>query len=120
MSKNGRLYDAKNITAAVNRMNAKLASGEDMPLTMATGHGAANTDDTLSTIGRITKVSLSPDYTATFRAAIADTAAGKDIAALVTPENPYIRGVSIRGRWLGEMRGVTTEGVEVQLPVGLT
>src|ERR1035437_6416253 len=112
VSKNGRLYNAQNITAAVKRMTDKLASGADMPLTMNTSHAAANKDDALTTIGRITKVSLSPDFTATFEADIADTVAGKDIAALVTPKNPYIRGVSIRGAWLGEMRGVTVEGVE--------
>ena len=112
VSRNGRLYDAKNITAAVARMNAKLTSGTDLPLNMATGHSAADKDDALSTIGRITKVSLSPDFTARFEADIADTVAGRDIAALVTPKNPYIRGVSIRGAWIGDMRSeVTTEGI---------
>ena len=41
---------------------------------------------------------------------IADTTAGRDMAALVTPENPYIKGLSIRGQWMSEPKTVEADG----------
>src|ERR1035437_7871006 len=103
VSKNLRSYSPKIIASAVQRMQEAIDSPNGLPITMATSHGAADKDDALSTIGRITGVSVRPDGSAAFEADIADTAAGRDVASLVTPENPYVKGVSIRGRWLGEM-----------------
>lgn len=98
-------------------MQGQLESLGSLPITMATSHGAAAKDDALSTVARITKVSLLPDFSATFEADIADTAAGRDMATLVDPENPFVRGVSIRGRWLGDLTTEDTDdGVVTSAP----
>ena len=111
VSKNRRLYTKGNIAKAVNRMNEHLAKGEGMPLNMATSHAAAFKDDATSTVGRITKVNLLPDGSAAFEAEIANTAAGRDVANLAA--GSFIKGVSIRGEWMGEPRATMhTDGEE--------
>jgi len=102
VSKNRRLYTKNNIAKAVERMSQQLASGEGMPLNMATSHAAAFKDDATSTVGRITKVSLMPDGSAAFEADIANTTYGRDIANLAAGK--FIKGISIRGEWMGEPR----------------
>ena len=113
ISKNGRMYTRENIAKAVSRMKSEMTVPGGMPLSMATGHGAAHNDDALSIIGRITNVDQLPDGSATFEADIANTAAGRDIAALTTAENPYIKSVSIRGQWMSDPYEVTTESGEI-------
>ena len=108
-SLNRRKYTPGNISSAVARMQSRIASEGSLPISMATGHGAANADDALATIGRVTKVDLDANGVATFEADIADTSAGRDIAALVTPENPYIKGVSIRGSWASQPYTITDD-----------
>ena len=108
-SLNRRKYTAGNISSAVARMQSRIASEGSLPISMATGHGAANEDDALATIGRVTKVDLDANGVATFEADIADTARGRDIAALVTPDQPYIKGVSIRGAWASQPYTITDE-----------
>jgi hypothetical protein len=111
VSKNRRLYTKNNIAKAVERMNQQLASGEGMPLNMATSHAAAFKDDATSTVGRITRVSLLPDGSAAFEADIANTAHGRDVANLAAGK--FIKGISIRGEWMGEPRTtVHTDGME--------
>ncbi len=105
VSKNNRLYTKENIGKAIFRMQEHLASGEGLPLTMATSHAAAFQDDALSTVGRITKVMQLPDGSGQFEAEIANTSQGRDIAALAVGK--FIKGVSIRGEWLGELGRVT-------------
>ena len=102
VSKNRRLYTKNNIAKAVERMNQHLAKGEGMPLNMATSHAAAFKDDATSTVGRITAVNLLPNGSATFEAEIANTAHGRDVANLAAGK--FIKGVSIRGEWMGEPR----------------
>jgi len=102
-SSNNRLYSRPLIAKAVARMQESLASTDGLPLTMHTSHGAAGADDALSQVGKITAVGLRADGSATFEADIANTSAGKDIAALTSGDNPYVKGISIRGQWLGEM-----------------
>jgi hypothetical protein len=70
---------------------------------MLTHHGArdARTGDVTRTAAHITKVGLSPEGNATFEADIADTQAGRDVAALTTPANPYLKGVSMAAVWKG-------------------
>lgn len=108
-SKNRRVYTESNIRSAVSRMQAQLMNKGGLPLTMATGHNAANADDALSTVGRITKVGILPDGRATFEADIADTVAGRDIAKLIDPTNPFIKGISIRGAWVSDPYTITAE-----------
>ena len=111
LSKNRRLYTRGNIGKAVERMKQQIASGEGMPINMATSHAAAFKDDATSTVGRITDVKLLPDGSAQFEAEIANTAYGRDIANLAAGK--FIKGVSIRGEWRGEPSSVTyTDGEE--------
>lgn len=121
VSKNGRFYHQQNIASAVAGMQKAIETG-GLPLTMATGHKAAYGDDALDTVGRITKVSQLADGSATFEADVPDTSKGRDIAALVTGDNPFIKGVSIRGRWTGDVvpavgpngeQAVTSDGLEI-------
>jgi RNA polymerase subunit RPABC4/transcription elongation factor Spt4 len=111
LSKNRRLYTRGNIAKAVERMKQQLLSGNGMPLNMATSHGAAFTDDALSTVGNVKDVWLNPDGSASFEADIANTAHGRDVANLAAGK--FIKGVSIRGEWRGEPRSIThTDGQE--------
>ena len=111
LSRNRRLYTKSNIAKAVERMQGQLATGDGMPLNMATSHGAAFKDDALSTVGNITKVWLNTDGSASFEADVPNTAHGRDIAALTVGK--FIKGVSIRGEWGSEPQSIThTDGME--------
>jgi hypothetical protein len=107
VSKNRRLYTRENIGKAIERMKGHLASGEGLPLTMATSHAAAFNDDALATVGRIVNVKQLPDGSGMFEAEIANTSQGRDIAALAVGK--FIKGVSIRGEWLGNLENVTAD-----------
>lgn len=107
MSKNRRLYTRENIGKAIERMKQHLSSGEGLPLTMATSHAAAFQDDALATVGRIVSVSQLPDGSGMFEAEIANTTQGRDIAALAVGK--FIKGVSIRGEWMGNLDTVTAD-----------
>jgi hypothetical protein len=104
LSKNRRLYTHENIGKAVQRMQGSLATGDGMPLNMATSHAAAFKDDATSTVGRITKVWQNSDGSAGFEADVANTVAGRDVAALTVGK--FIKGVSIRGSWASEPKSI--------------
>ncbi|MFE5582554.1 DUF6582 domain-containing protein [Kitasatospora sp. NPDC056531] len=110
VSRNGRLYTAEVLGRAVERANAAIARGE--PHTMLTHHGAE--DDSTRIVGRVTFLSQRDDGSVAFEAEIADTAHGRDIAALVTGDQPYLDGVSIRGAWRGPVRREQHEGRTVE------
>jgi hypothetical protein len=110
VSRNGRLYTAELLGRAVERANAAIARGE--PHTMLTHHGAE--DDSTRIVGRVTSLSQREDGSVAFEAEIADTAHGRDIAALVTGDQPYLDGVSIRGAWRGPVRREQHEGRTVE------
>jgi hypothetical protein len=110
VSRNGRLYTAELLGRAVERANAAIARGE--PHTMLTHHGAE--DDSTRIVGRVTALSQREDGSVAFEAEIADTAHGRDIAALVTGDQPYLDGVSIRGAWRGPVRREQHEGRTVE------
>jgi hypothetical protein len=111
LSKNRRLYTKDNISKAVERMKQQLASGDGMPLNMATSHAAAFKDDATSTVGRITKVWQNSDGSAAFEADIANTAHGRDVANLAVGK--FIKGISIRGSWATEPKSIVhTDGNE--------
>ncbi len=112
VSKNGRLYTPALIERAVKRMQARLADPNGRPLTMLSHHAAG--DDSLRICGQLTAASLNAAKGALFEATLADTDAGRTIAALTTPDKPFLRNVSIRGWWLGEVRKVVVDGVEVE------
>jgi hypothetical protein len=75
---------------------------------MLTHHGARDprTGDVTRTAAHVTKVGLAPDGSGTFEADVADTQAGRDVAALTTPANPYLKGVSMAAVWKGTPRMV--------------
>lgn len=104
VSKNRRLYTRENIGKAIERMQSHISSGEGLPLTMATSHAAAFQDDALATVGRIISVRQLPDGSGMFEAEIANTSQGRDIAALAVGK--FIKGVSIRGEWMGNLETV--------------
>ena len=113
VSKNKRLYTAENIQNAVARMQEQLASPDGLPLTMATSHGAAYNDDALSMVGRVTNVFQDVDGAAHFEADIANTTQGKDVATLISGDSPFLKSISIRGEWLGELQTVEHQGQQV-------
>lgn len=103
VSRNGRLYTKEAIAKAVQRAQARIAEGSS-PLTMLTHHAAG--DDSTRIVGNVTSMTLAPDGSARFTADIADTDHGRTIASLVDTQDgkPFLRGVSIRGAWVGRTR----------------
>ncbi|MDH6141152.1 hypothetical protein P3T35_003165 [Kitasatospora sp. GP30] len=110
VSRNRRLYTRQMLGRAVERAQAAIARGE--PHTMLTHHGAE--DDSTRIVGRVTRLQQEDDGRVTFEAEIADTAHGRDIAALVTGDRPFLDGVSIRGAWRGPVRRVEHDGQTVE------
>jgi hypothetical protein len=106
VSLNRRLYTRELIGKAVARAQERLAAGL-APLTMLTHHAAE--DDSLRIVGQLTEIRQDEDGAARFRGRFADTPEADTISALVIPEDgspPFLRGVSIRGWWLGEVQRV--------------
>lgn len=125
VSRNGRLYTKALIASAVDRAQQRLAEGAGInvvdrrPLDQRTHHAAD--DDSTRIVGRVTALSLEPDGSARFAADIADTAHGRTIAALVAPKGdgpdevePFLKGVSIRGAWVGKVRREQHDGQMVE------
>ena len=122
VSKNGRLYSREAIAKAVSRAQSRIAAGESLdivrrdrdpvmaggePMSQLTHHAAE--DDSTRIVGRVTSVSLDENGGARFDAAIADTPHGRTIASLLDTTDgnpPFLKGVSIRGAWLGKVRRV--------------
>jgi len=116
VSRNGRWYKADHVAGMVRRVQAKLASGQDVVLrdsdpveshvvTQLTHHGAE--DDSTRIVGRVTHMTLDDQGRARFKADIAPTEAGKTIATLLDTSDgnaPFLRGVSGRMAWLGGAR----------------
>lgn len=113
VSKNKRLYTKEAIAKAVSHMQDELSSPDGLPLTMATSHGAAYQDDASSFVGRVTKVNLNSDGSASFEADIANTAQGRDVAVLISGDTPFLKSISIRGEWLGDVETVEHNGEKV-------
>lgn len=103
ISRNRRLYTAEVIAKAARRAQARIDEGS-MPLTMLTHHAAD--DDSTQIAGRLTSVTLAEDGSAKYTADLVNTGAGQTIAALVDNGDgpPFLRGVSIRGAWVGNVR----------------
>lgn len=114
VSRNGRLYTADHIRSAVGRAQPRITAG-DLPMVQRTHHAAE--DDSTAIVGRLTSMTLTGDGSARYTAELADTPAGHSILNLIdTSDNkpPFLRGVSIRGAWLGEVRRVTHDGRMVE------
>jgi hypothetical protein len=117
VSRNRRLYTAEAIAGAVARAQARIGSGEQIILredgpevtshvmTQLTHHAAE--DDSTKIVGRVTSMKLDDQGRARFTAEIADTDAGRNIASLLDTTDgqpPFLRGVSVRGQWVGTTR----------------
>lgn len=113
VSKNGRLYTREAIAKAVTRGQARIAA-DDMPLTMLSHHAAE--DDSTRIVGRITGLTLAEDGSAKFTADIADSEHGRTIAGLIDTRGgkPFLKGVSIRGAWVGNPRQQDHDGRQVE------
>lgn len=123
-SKNGRLYTEENIASAYARLTERLADPEGRPVTMRSFHPdpASKADMSVGHIaGRVTEVSLEPGGRLRWVAELADTESGRDVAALMAPDDSgkprYLSNVSIRGRWLSPIYKVdgceTADDLEV-------
>lgn len=112
VSLNRRLYTPELIEKTVKRMKARIADPDGLPIVMRTHHGAG--DDSKLIVGRIADVSLGEGGAAKYKADLYDTNAGRDIAALATPNKPALRSTSIHGYWLGPVTTVDYDGQRVE------
>jgi hypothetical protein len=115
ISRNGRLYTREAIAKAVKRAQGRIADGK-RPISMRSHHQAG--DDSTHIAGAVSRMWQDPDSgAAKYEGGIADTAVGRDIAALTddTDGQPqHLRGVSIRGAWMEEPRMETVDGRDIQ------
>ncbi|MFE9127095.1 DUF6582 domain-containing protein [Streptomyces sp. NPDC007148] len=114
VSRNGRLYTAEAIGRAVQRAKARIEE-DGAPLTMLTHHAAD--DDSTQIVGQLTSVTQLEDGRAAFTADLADTDEAHKIASLVDTRKgrPFLKGVSIRGAWVGKVRNERgPDGAQVQ------
>lgn len=109
VSRNGRLYTKDLIRKAVERVRERIAAPDGMPLTMRTHHAAD--DDSTKLVGRITGMRLADDGSARFEAVLTDTDEARRIASLAEDHGgkPVLKGVSIRGAWVGKPRQVVAD-----------
>jgi hypothetical protein len=112
VSRNNRLYTKETIGRAVARMKTRLSDPDGLPIVMRTHHEAG--DDSRLIVGRITSVDQDESGKANYAAELYNNSAGKDIAALVTPEQPALRSVSIHGYWLGNVEKFRQGGAMVE------
>jgi hypothetical protein len=113
VSRNGRLYTRENIRRAVQRAQGRIKAGQMVMLT----HHDAN-DDSTHIVGRVTSLTQDEAGAARFEAELAPTGNGKVIRKLVKGPQPFLKGVSIRGRWQGRVRTVngaeTADDLEIE------
>ncbi len=111
VSRNGRLYTAEAIGRAVTRAQQRIDE-DGAPLTMLTHHAAD--DDSTQIVGLdADRINQLEDGSAAYTADLADTDEARKIAALVdTRKGPaFLKGVSIRGAWVGKVRRQTARMV---------
>lgn len=111
VSRNRRLYSPELIAKAAARMTERIADPDGLPIVMRSHHEAG--DDSTRIVGRLTDVKVGEDGAARYRADLYDTAAGRDIAALITGKEPALKSVSIHGYWLGPVKQVKHDGESV-------
>jgi hypothetical protein len=105
VSKNRRLYTPEAVASATKRLSDRIKAG-NAPAVMLSFHGAG--DSSREITASLTGARLD-EGRMRFDAAIADTAAGRDMAALAdtTDGKPaHLKNVSIRAFWLGTVRKV--------------
>ncbi len=111
VSRNQRFYSPELIGRAVDRATARIDAGA-MPLTMMVSHPVDEPRQPVTKIvGRITRLWQEADGRARFEASVADTPEARTVLGLIDNrdgQEPYVRGVSIRGAWIGNPRKVRT------------
>lgn len=107
ISRNRRLYTPELIAKAAKRMQERLADPNGLPIVMRTHHDAG--DDSAKIVGRITSVSVDNNKSLRYKADLYDTFHAREIANLVTPQQPALRSVSIHGYWMGDTKQVQTD-----------
>lgn len=111
VSRNGRLYTKEAIARAYARLSERVQSGA-FPVVMRTHHDAG--DDSTRVVGRVRSVSLTSDGAIAYESQLADTTAGRDIAALADGNDRALAHVSIYGSWVGTPRRVEHDGRTVE------
>ena len=114
VSRNKRLYTKDMIAKTVERMKARIADPDGLPIVMRTSHGAGDRSELI--VGRVTDVETDEEGRGRFEARWYDTSPARDIAALVRPKDgspPALRSVSIHG-WLDSPRMVRMDGQLVE------
>lgn len=109
VSKNNRLYTPENIRKAHARLTERLAAGQ--PVTMLTHHAVG--DDSTKIVAQVTAVKLNGDDL-DYEAVLADTPDAATIGALVSPDKPFLRNVSIRGAWASPVVVKIVDGRQVE------
>jgi hypothetical protein len=107
VSRNRRLYTPELIAKAAKRMQERLADPNSLPIVMRTHHDAG--DDSAKIVGRITSVEVDNNKALRYKADLYDTFHAREIANLVTPEQPALRSVSIHGYWMGSPKQIQTD-----------
>jgi hypothetical protein len=112
ISRNGRLYERQTIADAVKNAQARIDAGQN-PITVLTHHGAE--DDSTRIAGRVVKMSVDENGAAHYEAELADTEHSRTLLSLIDTEGgtPFLRNVSIRGMWLGEVTRKVVDGQRV-------
>lgn len=116
VSRNGRLYTREMIGRMVARAQQRI-DADGMPVTMRVAHPKDHaTAPVTETVGRVTRMWQHEDGSAKFTSVLADTDAGRTVAKLVDTRGgpPFVRGVSIRGTWVGSARRVMHQGQQVE------
>lgn len=111
VSRNGRLYTAENLQKAYARAKARISEDKN-PIVMRTHHGAG--DDSLRIVAKVTDVSLTKEGAIAYEAVPAQTAASKDITALMEGQDKALAHVSVFGSWVGSPRYVKQDGAFVE------
>lgn len=107
ISRNRRLYTPELISKAAKRMQERLADPNGLPIVMRTHHDAG--DDSAKIVGRITEVKVDNNKSLRYKADLYDTFHAREIANLVTPQQPALRSVSIHGYWVGDTKQIQTD-----------
>ncbi|HEY6021613.1 MAG TPA: hypothetical protein VIY48_17620 [Candidatus Paceibacterota bacterium] len=116
VSRNNRQYTESAIGRAVKRMKERLTDPDGLPIYMRTHHGAG--DNSREIVGQIVNVAQERDGSATYKARLFNTEAGRDIATILTPQpggKPTLP-TSIYGYWVGPVENVSSaDGTRVEV-----
>ncbi len=120
VSKNRRYYQPEVIAKAVARAQARLADPDGRPITMRVAHPDPETAawaPVTEICGALASIRVASDGSVKFGGRLSGNQAGRDVLALVDTRGktpPFLKNVSIRGRWLGEVRTVLVEGQQCE------